>query len=135
MFPVSAFQRHKKVLFVSDEDATLELRVKTVRDRLATVLKMRAQEAAETRKAVAVGNNAWHMFVKGSVARSFPRRVYIPLGCAVRPHDIANCACACACASCVPTRARVPVTQGGVLQGPGANSGRVLGQGLVDGFR
>jgi len=42
MFPVSAFQRHKKVLFVSDEDATLELRVKTVRDRLATVLKMRA---------------------------------------------------------------------------------------------
>mmetsp|Transcript_15062 Transcript_15062/g.19537 ORF Transcript_15062/g.19537 Transcript_15062/m.19537 type:complete len:292 (-) Transcript_15062:131-1006(-) len=30
MFPVSAFQRHKKVLFVCDESATLELRVKTV---------------------------------------------------------------------------------------------------------
>jgi hypothetical protein len=30
MFPVSAFQRHQKVLFVCDESATLELRVKTV---------------------------------------------------------------------------------------------------------
>mmetsp|Transcript_59536 Transcript_59536/g.119514 ORF Transcript_59536/g.119514 Transcript_59536/m.119514 type:complete len:256 (+) Transcript_59536:279-1046(+) len=30
MFPVSAFQRHPKVIFVCDEDATLELRVKTV---------------------------------------------------------------------------------------------------------
>ena len=30
MFPVSAFQRHPQVLFVCDEDATLELRVKTV---------------------------------------------------------------------------------------------------------
>ena len=31
MYPVSAFQRHKKVLFVCDEDAVLELKVKTVR--------------------------------------------------------------------------------------------------------
>lgn len=30
MFPVSVFQKHAKVLFVCDEDATLELRMKTV---------------------------------------------------------------------------------------------------------
>jgi glucosamine-6-phosphate deaminase len=30
MYPVSAFQRHKRVLFVCDEDAILELKVKTV---------------------------------------------------------------------------------------------------------
>ena len=31
MFPVSAFQRHQKCLFLCDEDATIELRVKTVK--------------------------------------------------------------------------------------------------------
>ena len=31
MFPVSVMQMHKRVCFVADEDATLELRVKTVR--------------------------------------------------------------------------------------------------------
>mmetsp|Transcript_15148 Transcript_15148/g.31766 ORF Transcript_15148/g.31766 Transcript_15148/m.31766 type:complete len:297 (-) Transcript_15148:88-978(-) len=30
MFPVTAFQKHRSVVFVCDEDATLELRVKTV---------------------------------------------------------------------------------------------------------
>ena len=31
MWTVSAFQQHPKTLFVCDEDATLELRVKTVK--------------------------------------------------------------------------------------------------------
>ena len=31
MWTVSAFQQHPKTIFVCDEDATLELRVKTVR--------------------------------------------------------------------------------------------------------
>ena len=31
MWTVSAFQMHKKTLFVCDDDATLELRVKTVK--------------------------------------------------------------------------------------------------------
>ena len=31
MWTVSAFQQHRKALFVVDEDATLELRVKTVK--------------------------------------------------------------------------------------------------------
>jgi glucosamine-6-phosphate deaminase len=49
MFPVSAFQRHPRVLFLCDEDATLELRVKTVKyfEGLAKTTTFAAAEDTE----------------------------------------------------------------------------------------
>lgn len=61
MWTVSAFQQHAQTLFVCDEDATLELRVKTVKYFKVTtrtnVLKDHSRNIAEASKITVCDRN------------------------------------------------------------------------------